>query len=509
MDSLLEVQRTCHEERERCVDLMVREYLVEKKTQREKINSDQRVKGLIDRCRNATDKLIKIYNDESGERAKEIQAIGGPNEFAEFYSRLKSLKDIHRKNPNETARPLTIEFQEMANFVQDPDKIEREMVRFTDEEGYGKFLDMHTLYEQYVNLKGVKRIDYITFISTFNQLHEISKDKTKKTGAYKNYVSSLEGYLTDFLRRAKPLIDIEAELYNADNEFETKWKEGKVPGWSAEKSTGSLLANNKQPMAAADLDLTKYETVDELMELGSDRLKMALLERNLKCGGSLKERAKRLLDFKNADQNGSAATNGTLKAIKNGVDKEEKRKYELAKHEVHVLKLTELVKPEISATLENIERKQARGVGEEEEEDDVEEFYEVEEEETDVPYNPKNLPLDWDGKPIPYWLYKLHGLNIGYSCEICGNQVYKGPKAFQRHFTEWRHSHGMRCLGIPNTAHFTNITKINDAIELWKKICEDRSRNKWNPDLDEEFEDSLGNVVNRRMFEDLKRQGLL
>uniref|UniRef100_A0A914NUF6 Matrin-type domain-containing protein n=1 Tax=Meloidogyne incognita TaxID=6306 RepID=A0A914NUF6_MELIC len=171
--------------------------------------------------------------------------------------------------------------------------------------------------------------------------------------------------------------------------------------------------------------------------------------------------------------------------------------------------LTELVKPEISATLENIERKQARGVGEEEEEDDVEEFYEVEEEETDVPYNPKNLPLDWDGKPIPYWLYKLHGLNIGYSCEICGNQVYKGPKAFQRHFTEWRHSHGMRCLGIPNTAHFTNITKINDAIELWKKICEDRSRNKWNPDLDEEFEDSLGNVVNRRMFEDLKRQGYI
>ena len=27
-------------------------------------------------------------------------------------------------------------------------------------------------------------------------------------------------------------------------------------------------------------------------------------------------------------------------------------------------------------------------------------------------YNPKNLPLGWDGKPIPYWLYKLHGLGI-------------------------------------------------------------------------------------------------
>ncbi len=26
-------------------------------------------------------------------------------------------------------------------------------------------------------------------------------------------------------------------------------------------------------------------------------------------------------------------------------------------------------------------------------------------------YNPLKLPLGWDGKPIPYWLYKLHGLN--------------------------------------------------------------------------------------------------
>lgn len=29
---------------------------------------------------------------------------------------------------------------------------------------------------------------------------------------------------------------------------------------------------------------------------------------------------------------------------------------------------------------------------------------------------------------------------------------------------EWRHAHGMRCLGIPNTAHFANVTQIEDAI---------------------------------------------
>lgn len=35
-------------------------------------------------------------------------------------------------------------------------------------------------------------------------------------------------------------------------------------------------------------------------------------------------------------------------------------------------------------------------------------------------YNPLKLPLGWDGKPIPYWLYKLHGLNVELKCEICG-----------------------------------------------------------------------------------------
>lgn len=49
-------------------------------------------------------------------------------------------------------------------------------------------------------------------------------------------------------------------------------------------------------------------------------------------------------------------------------------------------------------------------------------------------YNPKNLPLGWDGKPIPYWLYKLHGLGIEYKCEICGNYSYWGRRAFERHF---------------------------------------------------------------------------
>ena len=40
-----------------------------------------------DECTNA---LREIYEDKDGERKKEVQALSGPNEFGEFYSRYLS-----------------------------------------------------------------------------------------------------------------------------------------------------------------------------------------------------------------------------------------------------------------------------------------------------------------------------------------------------------------------------------------------------------------------------------
>jgi len=178
--------------------------------------------------------------------------------------------------------------------------------------------------------------------------------------------------------------------------------------------------------------------------------------------------------------------------------------------EAQVFRFAELLSDVRNETVENVERKQARTDAEREEsEGEVSEEEPEEIEEDDIPYNPKNLPLGWDGKPIPYWLYKLYGLNISYNCEICGNFTYKGPKAFQRHFAEWRHAHGMRCLGIPNTAHFANVTQIEDAMALWEKLKVQKFEEAFKPDHEEEYEDSKGNVVNKKTYEDLKRQGLL
>ena len=53
---------------------------------------------------------------------------------------------------------------------------------------------------------------------------------------------------------------------------------------------------------------------------------------------------------------------------------------------------------------------------------------EDEEDEDGKIYNPLKLPLGWDGKPIPFWLYKLHGLGVEFRCEICSDFVYMGRK---------------------------------------------------------------------------------
>jgi len=383
--------------------------------------------------------------------------------------------------------------------------MENDLVKFSDEEGYGRFLDMNELFTSCQNLKGMKRTDYLAYIDTFDRLEDVPKESTKKTGAYKEYLTQLEAYLLDFLKRVKPLYSIDKDFVRLDAEFDDNWKKGSCRGWGKEKGHTALVS------AGAFLNLSEFNSAAELESLGLDRLKAALIALNMKCGCSLKERSERLFATK-----GKSAEDLITETVKDKRTsqqiKEDLRQQVLAKIEARIFRLADLLHQEREATKENVQRKQARAAGESGDIDEDAEIVESDEEaegEEDVPYNPKNLPLGWDGKPIPYWLYKLHGLNISYSCEICGNQTYKGPKAFQKHFTEWRHSHGMRCLGIPNTAHFANITKIEEAVGLWRKLQSSKEVNKWNPEIDEEFEDSLGNVVNRRTFEDLKRQGLL
>jgi splicing factor 3A subunit 3 len=67
----------------------------------------------------------------------------------------------------------------------------------------------------------------------------------------------------------------------------------------------------------------------------------------------------------------------------------------------------------------------------------------------------------------------------------------------------------MRCLGLPNTKHFHDITGIEDAVALFAKLQEGLEGDAFDPAVAEEYEDSDGHVLNRKTYEDLARQGLL
>lgn len=500
METLLEQQRRYHEERERLMDAMTKESLNPAKPGREQINADHRLKLLLDRYMECTTELKDLYEDKDGQRKEEVQAIYGPNEFGEFYSRLKQLKDFHRKHPNEISVPMSVEFEEITKMRENTDD-STNMVEFTDEEGYGKYLDLHECYDIFINLKGMDKIDYITYLATFDQLFGIPKDR--KNAAYKEYLQCLLEYMENYVQRIKPVLDIQQEMESVKKEFDSQFSEGYFPGWPKE-ALGALAHTG------AHLDLSAFSSWEELASLGLDRLKSALMALGLKCGGTLEERAMRLFSTKGKNlEELDHAMFAKSKPGRAGKTRDSEKQKEIAMLEAQVYRFTELLSEQRAATRENVTRKQARTGEERDESDEEGAAADSDEDEDDVPYNPKNLPLGWDGKPIPYWLYKLHGLNISYTCEICCNVTYKGPKAFQRHFAEWRHAHGMRCLGIPNTAHFANVTSIEDALALWQKLKQNKESERWKPELEEEFEDSLGNVVTKRTYEDMKRQGLL
>lgn len=51
----------------------------------------------------STNNLKELYEDKDGLRKEEVAALSGPNEFAEFYSRLKQIKEFYKRLPNEVS----------------------------------------------------------------------------------------------------------------------------------------------------------------------------------------------------------------------------------------------------------------------------------------------------------------------------------------------------------------------------------------------------------------------
>ena len=176
-----------------------------------------------------------------------------------------------------------------------------------------------------------------------------------------------------------------------------------------------------------------------------------------------------------------------------------------------LFQLIEKVRPKLIATIENTRRRQTLSAAVLEAEANLDApivFDESDDEDEQHFYNPKGLPLGWDGKPIPYWLYKLHGLSVEYKCEICGNKSYWGSLAFERHFFDTKHINGLKAIGIPPTRHFLYVTGVSEALALYDKIKKTLEHEVWQQG-DEEVETEDGQVMSYKIYRDLRNQGFI
>ncbi|KAK8795666.1 hypothetical protein WA158_000323 [Blastocystis sp. Blastoise] len=495
--SVLEKTRAVHEDIEKYEQAIVETLDENPKTQKEKVLQQHRIVHYLDKVQECANNAIELYTDKDGLRAKEIEDMSTGDFFKTFYTRLEDIQKYYVKYPDLIEEPVPL------------DEISEELP-FSGEEYWGKYLDLHELFDLYVNLPNIDRVDYITYLSVFYQFENIPM-KTRWESKYSQYIDSLYTYIHDYFVRTQPLLHLNNMISEYKQKFEEVWTKGELPGWT-------ILVNNKR-------DLSIYKSVEEIEQLGLEECKNILTELGLKCGGTIKQRAERIFSVKDLKVTDIPLElfAGSKKNKKKTETKEEKS-FEslkpLAEQEFLISSLVQEINDVLANTQIYVEKKSVQNYEERQMEEEEQEKAEAqiaqvqdqdieeEEEENGAIQNPKNLPLGPDGKPVPLWLVKLYGLKEEFPCEICGNQIYMGRRAYELHFQEFKHAHGMKCLGIPNTKHFFGITSIKDAQNLYAKLRNQIQTEDWTQD-DEEFEDHEGNILSKKTYNDLLRQGLL
>ncbi|KAI8927656.1 hypothetical protein BC831DRAFT_451732 [Entophlyctis helioformis] len=522
MDSLLELARRTHEDIERLEEAAVLQLLEKPKLHKERLMVEHSVSDLLDQMAQKSQYLLDLYRDDDGSRQREIKAImpdtpaGDP--FAAFYDRLRSIRDHHHRVGNELVRPT-----EANTVLKNVDAhLAHVESLFTGEESMGKYLDLHDIFNRYLNLKGVKKTTYLAFLAEFDQFGNVPTD-TKVTPDYLAYLEAFRKYLESYFERAKPLFNF-IEFRRAEVvAFDELWEANEVPGWEnrvptsksdARRKTGAADGGDGGENATGDAAVSAAPAAASsgIYCAACDKLFAKQTVFDAHKTGKKHRKAAEALASKGVSESDPDAVAEMVKRK----ELEQRDKYKpVALAEALVKRYAQKLAGEREDTKAHVERKQTL-TDQERMEDEMDNPIELAEDadnddadEDEKVYNPLKLPLDFDGKPIPYWLYKLHGLGVEYPCEICGGYVYKGRKEFDRHFQESRHAHGMKCLGIPNTKQFHDITLINDAYALAEKLKMAAKQDAVVGDAAEEFEDDHGNVYNKKTYEDLKRQGLL
>ncbi|KAJ2778930.1 Pre-mRNA-splicing factor sap61 [Coemansia interrupta] len=504
--SIIEQQRQALEDIERSEQAIVAMMQQDLSKHRYRLLREHKISTLLTQIQTRSRQVLSLNEDSSGRRHEEMESMAS-HQLEQFTKRLDQIHAHYRGLPGGTVHPPEMEY---ARYAVNPEHVEREQRKkaraggvleedteglvvdggdtrdersfvdegdverldtmFSGDERLGRHVDLHAQHDLYLNLPQTPRTTYLEYLGQFSSFEEYPRH-LKSHPTYTEYLQSLDDYFSGYFSRAKPLFDLPKTLDEAQKTFDHQWTEKKVPGWQAGEELTCTTCNRqfeKPTTYAAHMKSRKHQKA--------------------------MERSKEPIESGDTEEKGDASRR-------------------VAWLETKVRTYAQILSDSLRDTRANIERRQglteAERRREQDEDDDGSGYSSADGSSDEQTYNPLNLPLGWDGKPIPFWLYKLHGLGIKFTCEICGNAVYRGRKAYEKHFMETRHATNMRRLGIPNTRQFHGIAAIDEAKELWERVQRDGKKEVANKDTFEEYEDSEGNVFNKKTYMDLKRQGLI
>ncbi|KAI9889195.1 MAG: hypothetical protein M1814_005711 [Vezdaea aestivalis] len=487
---VLEEQRFLHEELERLEQGITDRVKDEPRNIRDRLIRDHQIAKFLSRIQTQSSNLLTIYTDASGARSSEIQTLSTGDPFAAFYNQLDTIKDFHKRYPSAPVENLERVYRKREDEGAEIDAL------FSGEEAFGRFLDLTTIHEAYMNLNGVMvKPTYMQYLDRFDKFSSTEnpiKHQDRQTDKYFAYVGDLANYLEGFMRRTQPLEDIDKPLADIGAEFTKIWDANEIPFWASSAVKGPDAMETDDDLYCKDCD--KHFTNANVYKshlTGKKHIRSAQAR---------------------ASTNGNSSSRISAQRLKERA---------IAEREFRVQRLSTILDQQRKDTRANVERK--AGMTERERALELEAIFaddgpgigggggndsDNDSDSSERIYNPLKLPLAWDGKPIPFWLYKLHGLGVEFPCEICGNFVYMGRRAFDKHFSEGRHLHGLRCLNITNTNLFREITGIQDALKLWDKLQRDEKARKAAA-KEVQMEDREGNVMPEKVYYDLQKQGLL
>ena len=329
---------------------------------------------------------------------------------------------------------------------------------FSGEEVYGKYLDLYANHTTYNNMKNIgKRVGYLQyldalFLAESGLIHTDIPKETRLSRDYETcvtqmilglfaqyifrYILALHSYLTSFMRRTQPLVDVDSKQASTIEEFDKKWEADEVEGWVDVIQKVQVDGNGEGIWCAAcKHSVICYASCFTRFQGQKMYSKQTVYDAHLTSKKHIKATSRQATSDKPpTNPNGPPSTHtpsGNAETSKN-----KHRTAALLTYLATAL-LADLM-PILNDTKANVERRFSLTAKEREQEileaqkpppppptTGAEGGAEEEEEEERI-YNPLKLPMGWDGKPIPYWLYKLHGLGVEYRCEICSDHVYMG-----------------------------------------------------------------------------------